>query len=556
MTAVRRTGDGMGPKFVSGTGEPPEKPRQGGSGTMRRFEQAFADESPSTAASSLRAVIANAPVIFCAIDRMGVITLSEGRGLTPLGVAPGELVGRSAFDVYAALQIVGVDQRVTPLPEAIRLVLGGASMAGLCSVGDFLFELRLVPQTRESTGEADGAVGVWTDITERDQARAQLLQSDRLAALGTLAAGTAHEINNPLTYTVLNCEHVLRELRALAAGQGKLTADQLQDMIVSLSRSVDGAMQVRRIVRQLMLFACGGDVDSRTPVDVRGVVESAIQMALHEIVFRARLVRNLAPVPTVKANETSLGQVFLNLLVNAAQSIPEGKPDEHEVRVSTSVDESGRIVVEVSDTGCGIEPAQLPRVFDPFFTMKAGGVAMGLGLSLSHGTITGLGGQITVASTPGIGSTFRVVLPPRNAAPMPGDEEGATARGERRARILVVDDEPRVREALGRALGRDFIVTLAGSGQEALDMLSDPARGLYDVILCDLMMQDMSGMDLYAETLRSRPAAGGRFVFMTGGAFTPNARAFLENVDRPCLEKPLDVGKLREIVRTSRAAVA
>jgi nitrogen-specific signal transduction histidine kinase/CheY-like chemotaxis protein len=395
---------------------------------------------------------------------------------------------------------------------------------------------------------------VWTDITERDQARAQILHTDRLAALGTLAAGTAHEINNPLTYAILNCEHVLRDLRALAAGKAQPSVEHLQEMIASLARSVDGAMQVGQVVRQLTLFACGGNLDRRAPVDVRGVVESAIQMALHQIVFRARLVRSLVQVPPVYANEASLGQVFLNLLVNAAQSIPEGRPDAHEVRVSTAVDASGRIVVEVADTGRGIDPSQLPRVFDPFFTMNAGGAASGLGLSLAHGTVSALGGQITVTSTPGVGSTFRVILPPRSAAISPGDEEGATARGQRRARMLIVDDEPLVREALGRALGRDFIVTLAGSGREALDMLSDPARGPYDVILCDLMMADVSGMDLYAETLRTAPAAGGRFVFMTGGAFSAQARAFLENVDRPCLAKPLDLPRLREIVRAWRAA--
>jgi PAS domain S-box-containing protein len=522
---------------------------------MRRFEHAFAEESPSTAARCLRAVIANAPVFFCAVDRRGVITLSEGRGHSPLGFEPGEVVGRSAFEVFEKLQTVAVDGRATPLPEAIRLALGGEAVAGLCAAGDQVFDLRVVPQLDELSGAPDGAVGVFTDITERDQARARILQSDRLAALGTLAAGTAHEINNPLTYTVLNCEHVLRELRVLAAGKARATAEQLQEMIASLARSVDGAMQVRQIVRQLTLFACGGNVERRAPIDVRGVVESAIQMALHQIVFRARLVRSLAQVPAVYANEASLGQVFLNLLVNAAQSIPEGRPDEHEVRVATSVDASGRIVVEVADTGCGIEASLLPRVFDPFFTLNGGaGSSSCLGLSLAHGTITALGGQITVQSTRGQGSTFRVILPPRSPVGSPGDEQSATAQGNRRPRVLVVDDEPRVREALGRALGRDYLVTLADSGREALDMLSDPARGPYDVILCDLMMADVSGMDLYAETLRVQPAAGGRFVFMTGGAFSPKARAFLESVDRPCLEKPLDLPKLREIVRKWRAA--
>jgi CheY-like chemotaxis protein len=276
-------------------------------------------------------------------------------------------------------------------------------------------------------------------------------------------------------------------------------------------------------------------------------------MASHEILYRARVVRRFADVPPVLADAMSLGQVFINLLLNAAQSINEGDATNNEVRVATMTDCDGNALVEITDTGCGIHSAALPRVFDPFFTVKSPG-GTGLGLSISHGTVKKLGGEITVTSTPGVGSTFRVVLPPCLALqgpPTPAHE--ATAERKARTRVLVIDDEELIREAIRRALGKECSVTLAASGREALGLLSDEAGG-YDVILCDLLMPDVSGMDLYAETIRAAPALGGRFVFMTGGAFTPKARSFLENVGNPHLEKPIALAKLREIVRSARSA--
>src|SRR5258708_6272365 len=175
-----------------------------------------------------------------------------------------------------------------------------------------------------------------------------------MAALGTLSAGVAHEINNPLTYLLVNLEHVLRRLRAASASDdpvGELAAGVngggLAGLARSLQQAVEGANRVRQIVRDLLTFA-QGNVEQRGMVDVRGIVESATQMAWHEIRHRARLVRSLAEVPPIEANEARLGQVFLNLLVNAAQAIPEGQADVHEVRVSTRTDDHGKAVVEVS----------------------------------------------------------------------------------------------------------------------------------------------------------------------------------------------------------------
>jgi signal transduction histidine kinase len=405
-------------------------------------------------------------------------------------------------------------------------------------------------------GPAVAVVG--HDVTERNEFQSQLLRNDRMAALGTLAAGVAHEINNPLTYLLVNLEHTLRKLRALAASDdpaeelaGEKGRQALVGHVQSLTQAVEGANRVRQIVRDLMTFS-QGNVEQRGLVDLRGVVESAIQMAWHEIRHRARLVKNLCEVPPVEANEARLGQVFLNLLVNAAQAIPEGDANQQEVRVTTRTDDKGNVIVEVSDTGAGIPPEALSRVFDPFFTTRATGTGSGLGLSISHGTVRSMGGDLLVESTLGKGSTFRVVLPAAKAYRNGGPTSVPQLRPTPRRKVLVIDDEALVSEAIGRVLSDENDVTSASTAREALDLI---ARGEhFDAILCDLMMPVMTGMDLYAEVVRVAPHLTGRIVFMTGGAFTPRARAFLESVGNPCLEKPIEVSKLRSYI--TRAASA
>jgi signal transduction histidine kinase/CheY-like chemotaxis protein len=378
----------------------------------------------------------------------------------------------------------------------------------------------------------------------------RVVERDRMIALGTLAAGVAHEINNPLTYMLVNVEHVLRRLRAASASDdpaSELTSDEsggLLALVQSLQQSVDGANRVRQIVRDLLTFA-RGNVEEVRQVDVRGIVQSAVQLAWHEIRHRARLVKSLADVPPVEANESRLGQVFFNLLINAAQAIPEGRADQHEIAVATRIDGAGCVIVEVRDTGEGIPAENLERIFDPFFTTK-GDDGTGLGLSTSLGTIQSLGGDIRVQSKPGHGSTFQVVLPPakswRNAGPVSMHDLRSAAR----IRVLVVDDDELVGEAIARALSEDNEVVVMTTAREALASIE--AGEQYDVILCDLMMPVVSGVDLYAHVVRCAPKVAGKIVFMTGGAFTPRARAFLKNVVNPCLEKPLDVAKLRGIV--------
>jgi CheY-like chemotaxis protein len=383
------------------------------------------------------------------------------------------------------------------------------------------------------------------------EARERLLLADHLAGIGTLAAGAAHEINNPLTYALLNVDHALRQMRVAAAEGAVLPLGEDDDVLPAIIRALelsqDGMQRVRAIARNLLTFSRGA-IDTRSLVDVRAIVESSIQMAMHEIAQRARVVREFGDVPPVEANESALGQVFINLLVNAAQAIPEGGfPSRHTVRVATSTTADGNAVVEIEDTGVGIPADLLPRIFDPFFTSKAAGSAMGLGLSVSHGTITHLGGTIDVTSTAGVGTCFRVVLPPAKRWRSASGRWRATGEVPARRRVLVIDDDRQVGEAIARVLRNEADVELVTEGRVALDRLATGER--WDVVLCDLMMPDCSGVDVYAGTVERAPDAVGSIVFMTAGAFTPRTRAFLENVSRPCLEKPLDAERLREIVR-------
>lgn len=325
------------------------------------------------------------------------------------------------------------------------------------------------------------------------------LQSDHMAALGTLSAGLAHEINNPLTYVLLNLEHVLRRLRAAGANDESLVGfagstrdDERPGLVQALLHAVEGANRIRRVVGDVLTFA-QGNVERRGLVDVRGILESATQLAWHEIRHRARLSKILAQVPPVEANEARLAQLFLCLLINAAHAIPEGQADRHEVRVTTKTDARNNVVVEVSDTGRGIAPENLSRVFDPFFTTEPQN-GSGLGLAISHGTVKSLGGEIAVTSEPGRGTTFRVVLRPAERWPAstpPGRDGGPPTR---RRRVLVIDDDRLIGEAIASALSETHDVEIVTEVCRALDRITAGER--YDVVVCELMMPVMTGMDL------------------------------------------------------------
>jgi signal transduction histidine kinase/CheY-like chemotaxis protein len=394
-------------------------------------------------------------------------------------------------------------------------------------------------------------------LRERDSAIAQLALADRISSAETLAAGIAHELNNPLAYVMAN-------LAFLADGCGRVAAilsgappkPDDQDLAAQLHEAMrearSGADRMRTVIRDLKTFA-SGDQEREGAVDLRPVLDSCVNLAWNEIRSRAHLARDLAPVPPVVGNEGRLGQLFLNLIVNAAQAIPAGRPDHHEIRISTRTLPDGRVAIEVGDTGCGIPRANLSRIFDPFFTTKGPGVGTGLGLSICHAIVTSANGAIEVESEVGRGSIFRVLLPPAPApAPTPVPVQGATV--VRRGRILVVDDEPFVANVLRRTL-HEHDVTVVESAEAALASLAAGER--YDVVLSELLMPGMSGIDLYRELARRDAALARRVVFVAGGPLDAAARAFLERERPDCVEKPFDdVDALRALMALRVAASA
>jgi len=253
-------------------------------------------------------------------------------------------------------------------------------------------------------------------------------------------------------------------------------------------------------------------------------------------------------MPEVEANESRMGQVFLNLLVNAVEALPEGPVDRNRIWIRTFTDEAGRAVVEVSDDGPGIPAGDLPYIFDPFFSTKQGD-GSGLGLPVCHNIVTTAGGEITVESVEGRGTTFRVVLPPASRSrevvhETPRPERTGTAP---RARVLIVDDEPLVAKSIRRAL-RHHDVTVVHGGSEAVELLTGDDGASFDVVLCDIMMPEVTGMDVHDAVRERAPGREEIIVFMTGGAFTPRARAFLDSVPNRRIEKPFDVSVVRDIV--------
>jgi signal transduction histidine kinase len=387
----------------------------------------------------------------------------------------------------------------------------------------------------------------------------RLAHLDRMASLGTLAAGIAHEINNPLTYVMGNLQLLEKEIprafqELLAAGQkgGPAAQDRLSELHTRVRDALEGADRIRGIVRHVKTFSRAGD-EHRALVDVQSVLESSIKVVSGEIRQRARLVQDYHPVPQVFANPGQLGQVFLNLLLNAAQAVGDQDPQKNTVRVSTGTSPAGQAIIEFADTGSGIAPGIRDRIFDPFFTTKPFGAGTGLGLSICHGIVRSLEGTITVESEMGKGSTFRVTLPSSqdHSPPPPRSMPFPLAA---RARILVIDDEPRVTEAVRGLLEPDYDVTVRTSGTAAIALLAQEPQGAgFDVILCDMHMPEMTGMDLYEELVRLRPAMAERTIFMTGGTFTRKSREFVTRVKNPCIDKPIDMAALRSLLAKSLA---
>ena len=396
---------------------------------------------------------------------------------------------------------------------------------------------------RDAAGTPVRHAGTLTDVTEVRIAADHALASERFAAVGTLAAGVAHEINNPLAWITTNLGYV-QDLLASPAKGSAADADSTRQVLEVLDETRQGVARIRDTVDALRALGRPVGAGAPVPCDVREEILAAVAVARHEVVHRARLTVGVPEaLPAVLSHPGALRKVFLHLVLNAAQAIPEGPVSEHEVKV-TAAASAGFVTVEVSDTGVGMSPHVSAQMFDPFFTTKGPGQGMGLGLSFARAQVEAARGRIEVASEPGRGTTVRVILPETSreaGTALPG---AAPASGRRR--VLVVDDEDILVRAYGRILERDHDVTALTSAPEALRRLE--AGESWDAILFDLQMPDVDGVELFEKIELSRPELVSRVAFITGGAFTPRALSFLQRNTRPTLAKPIDAGALRDLV--------
>jgi PAS domain S-box-containing protein len=472
-------------------------------------------------ASHLQFALEHAPVAIFSIDCDGIITLSEGAGLKSLGVKSGQLVGQSVFDLY---------KDHPTIPGYIRRGLAGDSFWYTVQVGDAVYDSWLAP-LRDDAGTIVGVMGLSNDVSELRQLQARVIEADRVRAMGMLAASVAHEINNPLSY-VLSC---LRRVE---------THVQAADPSVheDLSTAIGGVDRIAAITRDLRTFSRPANT-AVGPVDVEAAIHSVLRLVRKEIEARARLRLFLAADRPVLGNEARLSQVLTNLVMNAVQSLPAGRPETDEVEISAHV-AGDQVVIEVGDSGPGVPVKERERIFEPFVTTKPIGGGTGLGLFVCRNIVRWMGGEITVGDRTGGGALFRVVLPAapeRAAAAAPAPARPAPNGELAGLRVLVIDDDEIVADMI--------VAQLAAAGVHAAAE-HDPDRALqrllaeeetFDLVFCDLMMRGRTGMDIAAAVKAARPERLRRIVFMTGGAFTPKAAAFVSAHSAACVDKPFDV---------------
>ncbi len=397
----------------------------------------------------------------------------------------------------------------------------------------------VVVQLRDATDTAIGHVMVLRDVTERAKLQAQLIFADRLSSLGTLAAGVGHEINNPLSFIMANLGFLEEEITSATTDKAEL--------ISVLRDCQSGVKRIAAIVRDLRTFSRSEQDDTPVHIDVAKTVNLACSMASNEIRHRARLTRKVDNVPPVLGQESRLGQVVLNLMINAAQAIAVGNVAANEVGVHVFSPNEQTVCIEVTDTGSGMPPEIQARIFDPFFTTKPVG-GSGLGLAICHGLVTAMGGTIGVKSTLGQGSTFTVTLPSdlSEREPPLTYASAAVVTPVRNGRVLVVDDEEPLANAIVRVLAPTHDVRAVTTAKAALALIAEGER--YDMVLSDLMMPEMTGMDFYEHLEKLAPEQASKMYFMTGGAFTEQAAAFVERFSARVVAKPLDMLELRKLI--------
>jgi PAS domain S-box-containing protein len=474
-----------------------------------------------------------------------------------LGIAEPDAIGRTVDEVVRF-----VDARGQTLPTLTRLTPAGFSRLDALPRHARLVVKRPGSKPREveieiegsispialDASQAFGTVMVFRDVSERRKLERRLGMTERMAAIGTMAAGMQHEINNPLASIVANVQFTLEALRN--GKSGTLSLEQLAELVTALEDAAEGGERIRRSVANLRHFSRSAE-SAEEPLDITVAIEEAVRLTAHAVRHHATVRKEYGATPRVLAEEGQLSRVFMNLLLNAAQATGDGGAATHTIVLRTHTDASGRAVAEVTDDGPGRPADTLHRIFDPFFTAAPENAEIGLGLAISHSIVMSLGGEIDVESHLGKGTTFRVSLPPAKtlspAAPRrpPTLPPPARTSGQR-ARVLVIDDEVAIGKAIRRILVTDHDVTLESDARVALERL---AHETFDVVFCDLMMPNMSGMEFFDALAQRSPDQAARIVFLTGGAFSRRSEEFLRESQNVCLPKPFSREAVASVVR-------
>lgn len=498
------------------------------------------DSLVATAAAErhLRLVIDAVPDAIVVLDREGRIVEANAPATRMAGTAAASLSGRSVFEFIEPTEAGVVRERLAAAfqGEVQRFEVPFKRDDGSRGITSLLYA-----PVRE--GDAiPRLLVVARDITDQRRAESQLQQAEKLAAMGQLVSGVAHEINNPA---------------AIVSGFAQtLLLDELKPEHREMLQIVyDEATRIGRITSNLLAFARAGG-KQRTLVDLNDLCRRTFALRSYYLsTLNITVTLELDPAdPKAWADGSELQQLLLNLLINAEQALTT-QGGAGTITIRTGGDERA-VQLAVLDTGPGIAPEIRSRIFDPFFTTKPEGVGTGLGLSICYGIVQEHGGRIWVESEPGQGARFFVSLPrdPRRESRPERHAAPAAAASPGTVSVLVVDDEIALRNALLRFLARRGIEGLgAADGAEALQLLRHQQ---FDVIISDVRMPGMSGREFLATLRRERPELVDRLVFSTGDTFAPDTAALLKEAGVPTVIKPFDFAALELTIRDVAAGTA
>ncbi|WP_231511700.1 ATP-binding response regulator [Chondromyces apiculatus] len=509
------------------------------------FAEAYTRRALLESEERYRDIFELATDVLATVDKSGRLTQINGR-IEPLLGRPAESwIGRM-------LEELATPADAPALRDAVTAALSGVARQEVttrCPARDGSTRKMSVRLSPLSGGEA--LLVVMRDITDEVARRAQILLGEKLASIGQVAASVAHELNNPLAWVMANLEQIrMASVHLLAVGcRLEFDAELLREaesIDTACHEALAGVERMRDIVTDLNVFSSSNE---RRPerLDLVDVIELALRMTGPQLSQLCRIERAYGDMPPLVGFPGRLSQVFVNLFLNAAQAMPRRPRDENVVRVTTRY-EGGIHEAEVEDNGRGMTAEVLEHIFDPFFTTKEQSTRAGIGLWVSRKILEEQRGTMVATSTPEVGTCFTIRImgldPEEIPMPRPLPEPPPPAS---RSTVLFVDDEPMLLSAFARGFEGQHEVLVASSGEAALELLSKRG-GQIDAIICDLLMPQMSGMDLYDAVSERYPHLRSRMAFMSGGAFTERAREFVERVPNPKIAKPIALNDLERAI--------